>query len=178
MRKPVGLNFSDFSKAATKTAAAAANSGAAFDIKFPFYQNSQSTGTLKINGEEYDFKAEDLNDQGEIGRGAFGSVNKMIFKKTNSVMAVKRIRSTVDEREQKSLLMDLEVVMKSKGCPTIVTFYGAIFKEGDCWICMELMDISLDKFYKFIYLVESEYIPEAVICQVLTISKCKKNPAF
>lgn len=164
MRKPVGLNFSDFNKAANKTAAA--NNTTAFDIKFPFYQNSQSTGTLKVNGEEYEFKAEDLEDQGEIGRGAFGSVNKMVFKKTNSVMAVKRIRSTVDEREQKSLLMDLEVVMKSKTCPFIVTFYGAIFKEGDCWICMELMDISLDKFYKFIYVVENEYIPETVICQV------------
>ena len=65
---------------------------------------------------------------GEIGIGAFGSVNKMVFKKTGCVMAVKRIRSTVDEREQKSLLMDLEVVMKSKGCPFIVTFFGAIFK--------------------------------------------------
>ena len=52
----------------------------------------------------------------------------MVFKKNNSVMAVKRIRSTVDEREQKSLLMDLEVVMKSKGCPYIVMFNGAIFK--------------------------------------------------
>ena len=46
------------------------------------------------------------------------------------VMAVKRIRSTVDEKEQKQLLMDLEVVMKSSDCPFIVTFYGAIFQEG------------------------------------------------
>ena len=45
-------------------------------------------------------------------------------------MAVKRIRSTVDEKEQKQLLMDLEVVMKSSDCPFIVTFYGAIFQEG------------------------------------------------
>eukprot|EP00093_Oithona_nana_P007025 07025.XXX_200263_201924_1 [CDS] Oithona nana genome sequencing. len=162
MRKPVGLNFSDFTKAATKPPSATP----AFDIKFPLYQNSQSTGTLKMSGEEYDFKAEDLADQGEIGRGAYGSVNKMVFKKNNRVMAVKRIRSTVDEREQKSLLMDLEVIMKSKGFPSIVNFYGAIFKEGDCWICMELMDISVDKFYKFIYSVEVELIPEAVICQI------------
>ena len=114
----MGLNFSDFSKAATKPPSATP----AFDIKFPLYQNSQSTGTLKMDGEEYDFKAEDLADQGEIGRGAYGSVNKMVFKKNNQVMAVKRIRSTVDEREQKSLLMDLEVVMKSKGCPFIGNF--------------------------------------------------------
>merc|ERR1712223_2211168 len=165
MRKPTGLNFSDFNKAATKPATAIA-SNTVPDIKFPFNLNSQSTGTLKMSGEEYDFKAEDLADQGEIGRGAYGSVNKMVFKKTHCVMAVKRIRSTVDEREQKSLLMDLEVVMKSKGCQYIVTFYGAIFKEGDCWICMELMDISLDKFYKFIYSVEADIIPEAVICQI------------
>lgn len=44
-------------------------------------------------------------------------------------MAVKRIRSTVDEKEQKQLLMDLEVVMKSNDCVFIVQFYGALFKE-------------------------------------------------
>lgn len=44
-------------------------------------------------------------------------------------MAVKRIRSTVDEKEQKQLLMDLEVVMRSNDCPYIVQFYGALFKE-------------------------------------------------
>ena len=72
-----------------------------------------------MNGEEYEFKAEDLHDQGEIGRGAYGSVNKMVFKKTHCVMAVKRIRSTVDEREQKSLLTELQVVMKSQSCQYI-----------------------------------------------------------
>ena len=40
-------------------------------------------------------------------------------------MAVKRIRSTVDEREQKELLMDLDVVMRSNDCPYIVLFFGA-----------------------------------------------------
>lgn len=77
----------------------------------------------------YDFTSEDLQDFGEIGRGAFGTVNKMVHKRSNTVMAVKRIRSTVDEREQKQLLMDLEVVMKSNECPCIVKFYGALFKE-------------------------------------------------
>lgn len=106
--------------------------------------------------EVYDFTSEDLHgnyieigcfpkkfipspkipDTGEIGRGSFGAVNKMIFRRTEKVMAVKRIRSTVDEKEQKQLLMDLEVVMKSNDCNYIVQFYGALFKEGDCWICM------------------------------------------
>ncbi len=143
-----------------------ASRSSAVDIKFPFYNNSHSTGKLKFGEEEHDFKAEDLIDHGEIGRGAFGSVNKMVFKKNNRMMAVKRIRSTVDEREQKNLLMDLEVVMNSNECPYIVLFYGAIFKEGDCWICMERMDISLDKFYKFVYVVDRDCIPEEIICQI------------
>lgn len=55
--------------------------------------------------------------------------------RTNRVMAVKRLRSTVDEREQKQLLMDLEVVMKSNDCPYIVRFYGALFKEvSSCFL--------------------------------------------
>ena len=73
------------------------------------------------------------------------------------------IRSTVDEKEQKQLLMDLKVVMDSSDCPYIVQFYGAIFKEGDCWICMELMDSSLDKFYHFIFDDLQQTLPEAVI---------------
>lgn len=40
-----------------------------------------------------------------------------------------RIRSTVDEKEQKQLLMDLDVVMRSSDCPYIVQFYGALFRE-------------------------------------------------
>ena len=44
-------------------------------------------------------------------------------------MKIQRIRSTVDEKEQKQLLMDLDVVMRSNECPYIVQFYGALFKE-------------------------------------------------
>lgn len=84
---------------------------------------------------------------------------------TDCVM-LQRIRSTVDEKEQKQLLMDLEVVMKSNECPCIVQFYGALFKEGDCWICMELMDTSLDKFYKFIYEKLQRRIPESILGKI------------
>lgn len=135
--------------------------------KFLIYNQVQSTGRLKLSaGEEYEFCAEDLVDRGEIGRGNFGAVNKMLFRKAGRIMAVKRIRSTVDEKEQKQLLMDLDVVMKSADCEFIVQFYGAIFKEGDCWICMELMDCSLDKFYHFIFDDLNEAIPEPIIGKI------------
>jgi len=126
----------------------------------------ESTGKLKITDQVYDFTAEDLIDQGEIGRGAYGTVNKVCHEKSGTVMAVKRIRSTVDEKEQKQLLMDLDVVMRSNDCPCIVQFYGALFKEGDCWICMELMSVSLDKFYKFVYSHLESRIPEEIIGKV------------
>jgi mitogen-activated protein kinase kinase 4 len=88
-----------------------------------------SSGKLQIDGKTYDFTSDDLQDIGEIGRGGFGTVNKMVHRKSNTVVAVKRIRSTVDEKEQKQLLMDLDVVMKSNECRYIVQFYGALFKE-------------------------------------------------
>ncbi|XP_033213987.1 dual specificity mitogen-activated protein kinase kinase 4 isoform X2 [Belonocnema kinseyi] len=135
--------------------------------KLRMCQSMQSTGKLQLSpGTVYDFTSEDLQDLGEIGRGGFGTVNKMIHRISNTVMAVKRIRSTVDEKEQKQLLMDLEVVMKSNACPCIVQFYGALFKEGDCWICMELMDTSLDKFYKFIYERLNDRIPENILGKI------------
>lgn len=135
--------------------------------KLRMSQSMQSTGKLQLTPDKvYDFTSEDLQDLGEIGRGGFGTVNKMIHRISNTVMAVKRIRSTVDEREQNQLLMDLEVVMKSNACPCIVQFYGALFKEGDCWICMELMDTSLDKFYKFIYERLNERIPEQILGKI------------
>lgn len=135
-------------------------------LDFTRFKMCHSTGKLQIGGTIYDFTADDLQDLGEIGRGGFGTVNKMIHRKSNTVLAVKRIRSTVDEKEQKQLLMDLDVVMKSNECNFIVQFYGALFKEGDCWICMELMDTSLDKFYKFIYEKLKKRIPEPILGKI------------
>lgn len=42
---------------------------------------------------------------------------------------VKPVFSIGDEKEQKQLLMDLDVVMRSSDCPYIVQFYGALFRE-------------------------------------------------
>lgn len=44
-------------------------------------QSMHSTGKLQLAGGQcYDFTAEDLQDLGEIGRGAFGAVNKMVHR--------------------------------------------------------------------------------------------------
>lgn len=46
------------------------------------YPSMQSSGKLQLSATEvYDFTADDLQDLGEIGRGAFGAVNKMVHRK-------------------------------------------------------------------------------------------------
>ncbi|XP_073090861.1 dual specificity mitogen-activated protein kinase kinase 4 isoform X3 [Manis javanica] len=54
----------------------------------------ESSGKLKISPEQHwDFTAEDLKDLGEIGRGAYGSVNKMVHKPSGQIMAVKTVKA-------------------------------------------------------------------------------------
>ncbi|KAL4239235.1 Dual specificity mitogen-activated protein kinase kinase 4 [Mactra antiquata] len=125
-----------------------------------------SAGKLQVKDKTYNFTADDLKDLGEIGRGNYGTVNKMLHEHSDTIMSVKRIRSVVDEKEQRQMLMELDAVMRSNDCPYIVQFYGALFKEGDCWICMELMDISLDKFYKFTYGHLKSSIPEEILGKI------------
>ncbi|XP_008582734.1 PREDICTED: dual specificity mitogen-activated protein kinase kinase 4 [Galeopterus variegatus] len=96
----------------------------------------ESSGKLKISPEQHwDFTAEDLKDLGEIGRGAYGSVNKMVHKPSGQIMAVK----------------------------------------GDCWICMELMSTSFDKFYKYVYSVLDDVIPEEILGKITLALMCKLN---
>jgi len=39
--------------------------------------------------QTFDFTADDLVDEGEIGRGAYGTVNRMVHSRSGTVMAVK-----------------------------------------------------------------------------------------
>lgn len=40
------------------------------------------------------------------------------------------------------------------------------FFQGDCWICMELMSTSFDKFYKYVYSVLDDVIPEEILGKI------------
>lgn len=102
---------------------------------------------ITINNQTFIIEADDLEVITELGRGAYGVVEKMYHKKSETTLAVKRITATVNTEEQRRLIMDLDVSMRSSGCEYTVLFYGAMFREGDVWICMEVMDTSVDKFY-------------------------------
>ena len=55
--------------------------------------------------------------------------NYMGSKYRSFTLTFQRIRASIDEKAQKQLLKELEIVMKTSDCPFIVNFYGAIFKE-------------------------------------------------
>uniref|UniRef100_A0A3Q4N8G3 mitogen-activated protein kinase kinase n=1 Tax=Neolamprologus brichardi TaxID=32507 RepID=A0A3Q4N8G3_NEOBR len=124
-----------------------------------------SITSVTIGDQNFVVKADDLEQIEELGRGAYGVVDKMKHVPSGVIMAVKRIRATVNTLEQKRLLMDLDISMRTVDCSYTVTFYGALFREGDVWICMELMDTSLDKFYKKV-IEKGRTIPEDILGKI------------
>ncbi|TDG97690.1 hypothetical protein EPR50_G00210570 [Perca flavescens] len=124
-----------------------------------------SKACVTIGEKNFEVKADDLEQICELGRGAYGVVDKMRHVPSGLIMAVKRIRATVNTQEQKRLLMDLDISMRTVDCFYTVTFYGALFREGDVWICMELMDTSLDKFYKQV-IEKGMTIPEDILGKI------------
>ncbi|KAI4567024.1 hypothetical protein MJG53_015701 [Ovis ammon polii x Ovis aries] len=104
-----------------------------------------SKACISIGNQNFEVKADDLEPIVELGRGAYGVVERMRHVPSGQIMAVKthpqgsnhpfsmpsdqRIRATVNSQEQKRLLMDLDISMRTVDCPFTVTFYGALFRE-------------------------------------------------
>lgn len=61
--------------------------------------------------------------------------------------------------------MDLDISMRASDCPYTVQFYGALFREGDVWICMEVMDTSMDKFYHKVF-HNGKKMPEPILGKI------------
>ncbi|NXD00339.1 MP2K6 kinase, partial [Certhia familiaris] len=100
--------------------------------------------------QNFEVKADDLEPISELGRGAYGVVEKMRHMPSGQIMAVK-----VEEgkgREGKMLCFNTWV----SACFTV---------QGDVWICMELMDTSLDKFYKHV-IDKGLTIPEDILGKI------------
>lgn len=59
-----------------------------------------------------------------VGGGA-----RLCHSGLNHNSCLQRIRATVNSQEQKRLLMDLDINMRTVDCFYTVTFYGALFRE-------------------------------------------------
>ncbi|RVE55190.1 hypothetical protein evm_000088 [Chilo suppressalis] len=120
------------------------------------------SGKLNVNGREYRSLVDDLQHLGELGSGTCGHVVKMLHKPSNTVIAVKQMRRSGNSEETKRILMDLDVVVRSHGCPYIVRCLGCFVTDSDVWICMELMASCFDKLLKRV----GAPIPEAILGKV------------
>ncbi|KDR09965.1 Dual specificity mitogen-activated protein kinase kinase 7 [Zootermopsis nevadensis] len=119
-------------------------------------------GILSINGKKYKTEIKDLEHQGELGNGTCGHVVKMLHKPSHTVIAVKQMRRSGNNEENKRIFMDLDVVLKSHDCPFIVQCLGCFITESDVWICMELMATCFDKLLKRL----RKAIPEDILGKV------------
>lgn len=59
-----------------------------------------SRTTITIDDQTFEVQADDLEKISDLGSGAYGIVEKMRHRQTNTVMAVKRITATVNTQEQ------------------------------------------------------------------------------
>lgn len=118
---------------------------------------------LTINGKEWKSEREDMQDQGEIGYGTCGHVQKMIHLPTGTPMAVKQMRRSGNEEENKRIAMDLDVVLKSHDCKYIVRCFGCFIFDAEVWICMELMSTCFDRLLRH---TDNRAIPERILGKV------------
>lgn len=68
-------------------------------------RNLDKRATITVDGRTFDVEADDLEKICDLGHGAYGIVEKMRHRQTNTVMAVKRITATVNTLEQVSFFL-------------------------------------------------------------------------
>ncbi|KAH9832228.1 kinase-like protein [Rhodofomes roseus] len=111
------------------------------------------------NGASFSINMSQLQLEDELGKGAYGTVRKVLHKPTNVAMAMKEIRLELDDSKLNAILMELDILHRAVA-PEIVEFYGAFFIESCVYYCMEYMDAgSLDK-------LQAAGVPEDVLGRI------------
>lgn len=108
-----------------------------------------SSAVVSFGSDEYKLTAKNLKSLKNLGSGNYGSVDLRIHELSGTIMAVKTMQ--ISEEDKKNLKREIDVLKSSHSCHNVVRFYGAFFHEGTAFICMEAMDICLAKFYKIVF---------------------------
>ncbi|CCM00056.1 uncharacterized protein FIBRA_02083 [Fibroporia radiculosa] len=118
-----------------------------------------ATGVNFSNGSSFAINMSQLQLEDELGKGAYGTVKRVLHKPTNVAMAMKEIRLELDDSKLNAIIMELDILHRAVA-PEIVDFYGAFFIESCVYYCMEYMDAgSLDK-------LEGAGVPEDVLGRI------------
>ncbi|ESO86392.1 hypothetical protein LOTGIDRAFT_220713 [Lottia gigantea] len=129
------------------------------EIDRKYEEIMKQSGILTIDGKKVQTEINDLDNLGELGHGTCGQVNKMRHRHTKHIMAVKQMRRSGNQEENKRIIMDLDVVLKSHDCPYIVQCIGTFITNSEVWICMEIMATCYDKLLKR----SGQPIPECIL---------------
>lgn len=113
-----------------------------FEIKNKFFVSPKEPPIITELPPEDIFEHLDV-----LGNGSGGIVLKMRHKPTGKICAVKQMRVTGNDEENKRIYRDLQVVLDSH-CDQIVQCCGYFLKKSEVWICMEVMTTSFDKLLK------------------------------
>lgn len=96
----------------------------------------------QLFGATSDIQFGDLHVLHNIGHGSSGVVQKVLHVPSDSVLALKVIAVEADEAKRKQILLELKTLHESMH-PSIVSFYGAFYREGAVHVALEYMDASL-----------------------------------
>lgn len=119
----------------------------------------QNSGLFYINGQHQKIEEKDIVRNGLLGSGSCGYVYKMKHIPTDISLAVKVMQRTGSDEDNKRIIMDIDVLVKSFNFPYIVCCLGYFIRDADVWICMELMSSCFDKLLKLI----RQPIPESIL---------------
>ncbi|ODQ64389.1 MAP kinase, partial [Nadsonia fulvescens var. elongata DSM 6958] len=142
-------------------------------LNFTGKASLHSKGINFTSGTNFNISLDQLEPLGELGKGNYGTVTKVLHKPTNVIMAMKEIRLELEESKFTQIIMELDILHKCDS-PYIVDFYGAFFVEGAVYVCMEYMDGgSLDKIYSGG--VEEPYLAQITQSVVKALQDLKDN---
>lgn len=75
--------------------------------------------TIKVGDQVIDIDPDNVTTIKELGHGAYGIVQLIRHDPSGVQLAVKKIRAS-NLQDESRLLRDMEVLVKSRGCPNIV----------------------------------------------------------
>ncbi|GAA5857714.1 hypothetical protein JCM1840_000878 [Sporobolomyces johnsonii] len=111
------------------------------------------------SGASFKIKMDDFELFEELGKGNYGTVQKVLHRPTAVTMALKEIRLELDDSKLKTIITELDILHRATS-PYIIDFYGAFFIESCVYYCMEYMDAGSLEF------VAGIDVPEDVLARV------------
>ena len=115
----------------------------------------------QLLGGASDIQHTDLQVLHNLGHGSSGIVQKVLHVPSESVLALKVIPVEADEAKRKQILLELKTLHEASH-PSVVSFYGAFFREGAVHVALEYMDASLLDISRG----SGQALPEAVLSAI------------